>query len=343
MLTLYTFNSQHDRIKFTLEENDDGSVNFLDVTIGVKNNVIIFYLYRKPTDSGRYLNFYSNHPMIHKKGIVFSLLDRIIYLSHPSFHTKNITNMINILLENGYPLEFLFSTINCRLKSLIHNSEHKDNTNNRQKDNQKFVLLPYANNITEKLKDVYSKYNLTLTYKPTNTLSKFITTGKDKLNIMEKSHVVYRIDCCDCESSYVGQTKRKLGTRIKEHKADIKKSNGISVVSQHRIDCNHDMDWQNVKILDSEPFFYKRAILGTRIKEHKADIKKSNGISVVSQHRIDCNHDMDWQNIKILDSEPFFYKRAISEMIHIKKQEKGLNDQKDTDKLPMNYLSIITN
>ncbi|KYN15993.1 hypothetical protein ALC57_11759 [Trachymyrmex cornetzi] len=92
-----------------LEENDDGSVNFLDITIKIINNKIIFYLYKEPTHSGRFLNFHSNHPLCHKKGVVFYLIDRIIHLSHPNVHTLNISNMINTLLNN--PLDFLFHGI----------------------------------------------------------------------------------------------------------------------------------------------------------------------------------------------------------------------------------------
>ena len=44
--------------------------------------------------------------------------------------------------------------------------------------------------------------------------------------------------------SYVGQSKRKLKTRLKEHINDFKKSaNSYSVISNHRFDTDHVMDW----------------------------------------------------------------------------------------------------
>jgi len=59
---------------------------------------------------------------------------------------------------------------------------------------------------------------------------------------MSQTDCVYRIDCSDCDMTYVGQTKRKLGTRVKEHKSDINKKNGLlSVMSNHRLEYNHDM------------------------------------------------------------------------------------------------------
>ena len=62
------------------------------------------------------------------------------------------------------------------------------------------------------------------------------------------------------------------------------------------------------------------------------DVKKPvESLSVISYHRINDDHCMDWENTKILDSERSFYKRSISEMIHIKMQTEVLNKQSDTD------------
>jgi len=81
-----------------MEDSTDNTLNFLDVTIIIKNNFIEFDLYHKPTLSGKYLN-YELHPFCHKKDTTIGLVDRIILLSHPKFH-KNLSLVINILLEN---------------------------------------------------------------------------------------------------------------------------------------------------------------------------------------------------------------------------------------------------
>jgi len=33
-----------------------------------------------------------------------------------------------------------------------------------------------------------------------------------------------------------------------------------------------------------------------------------------------CNHSFDWNNVSVLDSEPNYNKRLISEMLHIKER-----------------------
>ena len=57
---LNLFNEQHDRLKFTIEYEEDHCLNFLDLSVN-KDITIILDWYHKKTFSGRYLSFYSNH------------------------------------------------------------------------------------------------------------------------------------------------------------------------------------------------------------------------------------------------------------------------------------------
>jgi len=77
--------------------------------------------------------------------------------------------------------------------------------------------------------------------------------------MMEHCNVVYKISCFDYDVSYIGQTKRKIKTRIKEYKANIKKSKGLrTVVSEHQLENGHELDWKNISLLDLESCFQKR-------------------------------------------------------------------------------------
>jgi hypothetical protein len=53
------------------------------------------------------------------------------------------------------------------------------------------------------------------------------------------------------------------------------------------------------------------------------------------------NHEFDWDNIVILDEEAQLSKRLISEMIHIKKQNNGLNLHSDTELLDPIYADLV--
>lgn len=64
---LNVFNSFHSRLQFTMEIGDDNKLDFLDVTLILNNNRLTFDWYHKPTFSGRYLNFLSQHPLCQKE------------------------------------------------------------------------------------------------------------------------------------------------------------------------------------------------------------------------------------------------------------------------------------
>ena len=74
---------------------------------------------------------------------------------------------------------------------------------------------------------------------------------------MERTNVVYRICCKDCEAFYIGETKRSLKTRIKEH---INNENNESVVCQHKINFGHEFDWNRTAAVDSEICYKKKPV-----------------------------------------------------------------------------------
>ena len=101
-------------------------MNFLDLNIQVINNKIKTNWYRKPICSGHYIIFFSNHCLLYKIGIIYSLNDRAILLSDKEFHINNLNCVRSTLLKNGYPLELLNKNIFERYKKLIANL-HKTN------------------------------------------------------------------------------------------------------------------------------------------------------------------------------------------------------------------------
>jgi hypothetical protein len=63
-------------------------------------------------------------------------------------------------------------------------------------------------------------------------------------------HVIYKIKCI-CVDFYVGETKRTLATRIKEHKAACRLAAfERSVVAEHAWQDGHKINWDDVEIID---------------------------------------------------------------------------------------------
>ena len=281
-IILNIFNSFHHRLKFTLELSDNNKINFLNISIIIKNGTFMFDLYQKPTFSGRFLSFYSHHHWTHKKGVIVSLIDKIVNIVNPCWQEKNIKLVISWLLQNGYPLKTIFEVINERIKYHCFGVDN-DGENNNEEDNEMFFVIPYVRNISDKFR--YKIDSVKLAHSCNNKLNKFIHAGKDKLNNLEMTSVVYKIVCKDCDAAYVGQTKRQLSTRVREHRSDIKKSSGnLSVISLHRINEGHEFDWDNVKILDRENNLNKRLTSEMLyIKKQVNSINKQNDTELLPQ------------------------------------------------------------
>jgi len=115
-------------------------------------------------------------------------------------------------------------------------------------------------------------------------LERIIKAQKDDIPIGWNKNVVYKLDCKNCNVAYIGQTKRRSHTRVNEHKNDIKKTSNNSVITEHRIEMNHEFDWDNPSILDKEKLYYKRLISEmVHIKTHNNSINLQSDTEVL-QH-----------------------------------------------------------
>jgi len=71
------------------------------------------------------------------------------------FHEKNLRHCIELLRDNGYPLDLIFREINLRIKKLFNEKLIKGNTNDNVKNKEnidsskKFFIIPYMSNISE--------------------------------------------------------------------------------------------------------------------------------------------------------------------------------------------------
>ena len=65
------------------------------------------------------------------------------------------------------------------------------------------------------------------------------------------------MSCKDCSAVYIGQTKRRLKKRIKEHENSVKNQNDCAIFN-HCNENNHGMNFEKVDVLDQEKSLSKR-------------------------------------------------------------------------------------
>ena len=132
------------------------------------------------------------------------------------------------------------------------------------------------------------KHKIKVAIRPHTSLRKELVHPKDKRATLDKSGVVYKIDCKTCKDSYIGETGRKLQTRINEHKKESTQAEARPYTRSARQDS-----------------------LGTF---HK---------SAITDHVSQQNCVIDWEDIRIIDNESDRFNRWIKESIHIRKHGKN--------------------
>lgn len=252
------FNSQDPHLKFTFELEKDNKLAFLDTEVIKRENKIITNWYQKETFSGRVLHFYSYHPIHQKRAMVFNLVDKAVLLADKDFHFDNLAKVTQILTNNCYPKKFIQANMKRRMN--VINSRPDENV---EQERRPWIVIPHINKTTEIICKKLKQFDLNIINSVDNKLTGIIVKGKDHTIKDNQTHIVYQIDCMDrnCKNVYIGQSKRKLSTRKKEHMDYIRKQAKYhNVVTEHRKNTGHEFNWEKAKILHKEVHKNKREI-----------------------------------------------------------------------------------
>ena len=75
---------------------------------------------------------------------------------------------------------------------------------------------------------------------------------KDMINHSQRSKVVYKASCWDCQDFYIGKTKRRLHDRKTEHFKGITSTCHESAIAEHVTSTGHYLKWDHFEILAKE-------------------------------------------------------------------------------------------
>jgi hypothetical protein len=251
-------NSFYPTIKFTMEIEKNNEIPFLDLKISRKEDgKIEFSIYRKPTDTQLLIRNDSFHHQSHKHASLHSMIFRLFNIPMSETNFKKEWYYIQETAKlNGFDekvVEKIYRKNERRktMGEITTLSKSRDNLEGRH-----YIGIPFYGSLTEKIKRKLKKFNIDVGFKNQGTLSDFLGTTKDKEDCESKKSGIYLLECEDCDSKYIGMTKRRIETRLKEHKADTKKPlNPDSAMAYHSITMNHKIK-NEVKLLKEvdEPF-----------------------------------------------------------------------------------------
>ena len=137
-------NSQHKSIRFSMEKSN-GTISFLDVEIKINPNGFDTWTWRKPTQTGLFLNFCAVCPKAWKEGLVLCLLHRAKAVC-PSvkFFKTEVDNLRRLFIKNNYPIHFF----NKILERFLHQLDIQTSTEN-EPDPKILFKVPFAGKISK--------------------------------------------------------------------------------------------------------------------------------------------------------------------------------------------------
>ena len=271
----------HQNIKFTMEEESNGELAFLDTLLKLNNGQISVLVYRKLTHTDQYLHYSSHHQTNCKESVVSSLFNReySIITNKDDLHKEN-ARIKQVLKENGYQ-ESIISKIFRRITNnhgLPHSQQLMQVTDIEDEEIRMSMNLPYVEGTSEKLRRILRSHKVRSTFFTEKTLRKFVCKPKDRVATEDKSNIVYKIDCSNCQTVYFGESKWSLKSRSDEHKRSVRNCDcDKNEIAKHCWEVDHNFNWDQKKVIDRE-----RKLIPRKIKESIRFLKNPDHLNKIS-------------------------------------------------------------
>ena len=276
-------NSIDPNIKFTIEPEKDGRIPFLDTEILLNDDASLSTkVYRKPTHTDQYLNWDSNHHLDHKRSVVRTLIQRAETIpSSEALRKEEMDHIKLALAANGYQ--------QWMLKIPKKKEKTKNTSEKTPRSRISPVALPYIKGLSENLQRLFRTHDIPTFHKPFNTLRNVLVKPKDKIPKEQQCGLVYEITCKNCDSTYIGETGRNMGTRFKEHTS---RKGTNSAIKEHLEAEGHTCTLDGVKILEKEEDWFKRKVKeAIQIHRHQPSLNRDKGLELPPVYSQLLSHD----------------------------------------------------
>ena len=211
----------------------------------------LFVFNKRRTHTDRLLDQSSYNPTSHKATTIRTLTRRaqLVCDSTDSLITDESKYLDNVFSKNNYNPDFV--------KRNVYKNNELNITNAKPVT---AATIPNIKGTSETIARILLPYNIRVTHKPITTLRQLLTNVKDKDEHNNRQKAVYKTKCCDCQSSYIGETGRNLNIRLTEHKRATKNGDGNST-KHHLHGMNHRIDWDSAECVTYSTDNYKRLTL----------------------------------------------------------------------------------
>ena len=310
---LDALNSQHHRIKVTSEIQTENKLSFLEVMTQIQiDRSLKFTIFRKKTHTDQYLHFNSNHHMSQKLGIPKTLNRRADMLVTDDNEQEKEKNYVERALKRcGYPK---WATDKAKKKKPLEEVKPK-NPDDPYEGPIGYAQIPYIKHLSEKLGKLFKKHDVRPIYIPTRNIKSIVCNKiKDKVPDMDKTGVIYYIDCKKhIRTDYTGETDCATKTRGYQHHLYPRK---VAVTSEaiKEVTTSEEPDRNNqtrYSLRKKGPINYKKLHDGTATRHFF-----TQGNTAFSPHMLE-EHDEGDVTITVLGQEKNRWKRGVREALHI--------------------------
>ena len=255
-------NGLHPNILFTIEEEINSCLPFLDLLVEKTNKGFETEIYRKATDTGLYTSPNSFCDFKYNRNMIKGLIHRSWSLSSSFVKAdKSIRKLFILLNKNGYSKFLLDRLAKETIDKLVNVPLEKvDVPEVKSKISGAHVfVVPYSEGFKSFRNSVMKALGNSVHFRIVSKSKKSIDmfSNKSRTPFGLASDLVYKFTCNGCNATYIGETSRHLCTRVQEHS----RKKGSSHIIEHRKVCKADTNISDFKILHKNFGSYWERIL----------------------------------------------------------------------------------
>ena len=268
-------NKQHPKIQFTVEEEKDDQLPFLDVCVSKEGGRLLTSVYRKPTHTERYIPYHSHHHPRTTTGVLRCMRDRARSICHPTKMQQEMDHLNQVFQANGFPKNLVKKTLTTHPPPLPETSEPQQQVD----EAPKILCTPYIKGLSEKIAKVCAPLGVKPVFRPKKTLKRELMQVKNRTPEQKQTGVVYEIPCKDCPEVYVGETKRTLKVRLSEHRQAVKRGDPKNGIAVHVQKTNHCINWEGATVQRrAEGFWLRRTVEAIQIRKATPNMNLDSGL-----------------------------------------------------------------
>jgi hypothetical protein len=236
-VVLAEFNKIHKNLQFTMEQESNNTIKYLDISILRNNDKLEYNIYSKPTTSSTVIHASSFHPIEHERMAFNYSINRVD--KYP-LSLENMKIELNIIRQTAKENNYSHSIIKRKQCNRQDINMTVNNPHENTQLEKKWVTFTYIGKETRHITKLFKNTTVKTAYKTRNTVKRLLQPKlqQERENKYNRPGA-YKLKCNEFHLQYVGQKGLSFLTRYKEHIRAIKYNKDSTAYAQHILNTGH--------------------------------------------------------------------------------------------------------